>query len=302
MGRQGVFSPYPFSPLWAFGTFIAGRVLRGVGPERGVRTPSDGTGRNDATDVVIMAVMGIEASVRLLLPSPIIGALGPSAASTLHLLAFFVSSPPSRQAAPFSTPLFLRELPTQIHRLAMASWYRSEVSRSRMDGLVKRRLLCSQSVAEEWLLPGREELPAPRDGYIISFTHFHERGFGMPPHPLFCGLLHHYKIELQHLNPNGIHQIAPFIVLCEGFLGIEPHFELWRYFFAVSLVNKRDGSTEPIGCVGIHLRGPRAREYMAIATMKSNKGWHSWWFYVKNVDADPLPLFIGRTIAKAPPE
>jgi hypothetical protein len=41
---------------------------------------------------------------------------------------------------------------------------------------------------------------------------------------------------------------------------------------------------------------------MAIATMKSNKGWHSWWFYVKNVDADPLPLFIGRTIAKAPPE
>jgi hypothetical protein len=91
-------------------------------------------------------------------------------------------------------------------------------------------------------------------------------------------------------------------VLREGFLGIEPHFELWRYFFAISLVNKRDGSTVPIGCAGIHLHEPRAREYMAIATMKSNKGWHLHWFYVKNVDAAPLPLFTGRTIVVAPPE
>jgi hypothetical protein len=40
---------------------------------------------------------------------------------------------------------------------------------------------------------------------------------------------------------------------------------------------------------------------MAIATMKSNKGWHSRWFYIKNYDAAPLPLFTGRTIAAAPP-
>jgi hypothetical protein len=36
-------------------------------------------------------------------------------------------------------------------------------------------------------------------------------------------------------------------MLCEGFLGIEPHFKLWRYFFTVSLVQKRDGSMPPIG-------------------------------------------------------
>jgi hypothetical protein len=100
---------------------------------------------------------------------------------------------------------------------------------------------------EEWLLPGREELPVPCDGYVISFVHFHERGFGTPPHPFFRGLLHHYQIELQHLNPNGIQQITAFIVLCEEFLGIEPHFELWRYFFTVSLIKKRDGSMALIG-------------------------------------------------------
>jgi hypothetical protein len=84
-----------------------------------------------------------------------------------------------------------------------------------LGGLVKRGLLSPRSTAKEWLLPGCEELPVPRDGYVVSFAHFHERGFGMPPHPFFRGFLHHYRIELQHLNPNGIQQIMAFIVLCE---------------------------------------------------------------------------------------
>jgi hypothetical protein len=29
-----------------------------------------------------------------------------------------------------------------------------------------------------------------------------------------------------------------FVVLCKGYLGIELHFELWRYFFSVSLHKK----------------------------------------------------------------
>ena len=47
-----------------------------------------------------------------------------------------------------------------------------------------------------------------------------------------------------------------FIVLCEGYLGIEPHFELWWYFFFVSLHKKRDRARDllvPMRCVGIHL-------------------------------------------------
>jgi hypothetical protein len=84
-------------------------------------------------------------------------------------------------------------------------------------------------------------------------------------------------------------------------LGIEPHLELWRYFFAVSLVKKKDGSMAPIGCAEIHLRRPPAHEYMVITTMKSINGWHSQWFYIKNHDTAPLPLFTGRTIVVASP-
>ena len=68
-----------------------------------------------------------------------------------------------------------------------------------------------------------------------------------------------------------------FIALCKGYLGIEPHFELWRYFFSVSLLKKRDRARDllvPMGYAGIHLRGQRSAEYMPCQLSRSNKGWH----------------------------
>ena len=91
----------------------------------------------------------------------------------------------------------------------------------------------------------------------MSFAHFHERGFTIPAHKFLRGLLDYYKVELQHLTPNGVQHIAVFIALCEGFLGISLHFDLWRYLFAVNLLKKRVGKQElslPVGCAGIHLR------------------------------------------------
>ena len=54
----------------------------------------------------------------------------------------------------------------------------------------------SHSLAEEWLLPGEEDLSSPPDGYVVSFAHFHERGLMTPAHRFLRGLLHYYKIEL----------------------------------------------------------------------------------------------------------
>jgi hypothetical protein len=35
-----------------------------------------------------------------------------------------------------------------------------------------------------------------------------------------------------------------FVALCEGFQAISPHFDLWRYLFAVNLSKKRVGKQE----------------------------------------------------------
>ena len=82
-------------------------------------------------------------------------------------------------------------------------------------------------MAEESLLPGEEDMPSLPDGYVVSFARFHMRRFTTPTHRFLRGLLHYYKIELQHLNANGIQHMAAFVALCEGFLGISPHFDLW---------------------------------------------------------------------------
>ena len=125
----------------------------------------------------------------------------------------------------------------------------------------------------------------------------------MPAHQFLRGLLDYYQVELQHLTPNGIQHIAAFVALCEGFLGISPHFDLWRYLFAVNLLKRWAGKQElhaPVECAGIHLRHHRAGAYPLMRLSTSNKGWHSQWFYVKNDAAAPLPVFTGRYIVETP--
>ena len=51
-----------------------------------------------------------------------------------------------------------------------------------------------------------------------------------------------------------------------------------------------------MGCAGIQLRNNHVNEYLSMCLSTSNKGWHSYWFYVKNDAAAPLPEFSGRLI------
>ena len=63
-----------------------------------------------------------------------------------------------------------------------------------------------------------------------------------------------------------------FLALCEGFLGIDPHFDQWWHLFAINLLKKRVGKQElhtPVGCVGIHLRNNRAEAYPLTKGLKN---------------------------------
>lgn len=95
----------------------------------------------------------------------------------------------------------------------------------------------------EWILPRGEQASSPSPGYMVSFTVFHEWGFSSLPHDFLRELLHYYKVELHHLNPSSIQHMAAFMALCEGYLGIKPHFNLWRYFFKVEMHKNRIGSS-----------------------------------------------------------
>jgi hypothetical protein len=144
-----------------------------------------------------------------------------------------------------------------------------------------------------WRVPPRGcTTPAPEEGEVVVFVSFFESGLGLPAHPFLRGLLNHYKVELHHLNPNGVRQIAAFVTFCEAFLGVEPNFVLWKHFFHARVTMDHGVPLFAGGC-GIQLRNGRVKQYFRAKMTDSNKGWHSEWFYVSNPPPS-LPKFSGH--------
>jgi hypothetical protein len=50
-----------------------------------------------------------------------------------------------------------------------------------MEVLVKRGLLQARMEANEWIVPGINEVSMLPNGYVVSFMPFHERGLAIPP-------------------------------------------------------------------------------------------------------------------------
>ena len=65
---------------------------------------------------------------------------------------------------------------------------------------------------------------------VVFLPHF-VRGLGFPLHPFVRGVMYYYGIDFHDLSPNSFLNISTFIVVCEAFLRIPPHFGLWLKIF-----------------------------------------------------------------------
>jgi hypothetical protein len=83
------------------------------------------------------------------------------------------------------------------------------------------------------IFPGDERVPTPPKGYRAMFLAFLLCGLSLPAHEFLRGLLFVYGVQLHQLTPNSILHIACFITLCESFLGIDPHWVLWKFLFCL---------------------------------------------------------------------
>ena len=73
--------------------------------------------------------------------------------------------------------------------------------------------------------------------------------------------------------------ISVLIHFCEVYLGILPHFNLFRHFFW--LKKKGGGGSKVVGGVYLQLRDRMAGEYIPVPLNTSLKGWNTRWFYMK---------------------
>jgi hypothetical protein len=116
-----------------------------------------------------------------------------------------------------------------------------------------------------------------------------ERGLALLASDFFKGLLKYYGIEYLNLNPNGIFLVFVFIYFCQAFLGIKPHWVLFRKFFHLK---PQPSANDPrvVGGAGIKMREDTTDQYLAYKLIDSNQDWKAKWFYVTNLQLEmPKP-------------
>jgi hypothetical protein len=108
------------------------------------------------------------------------------------------------------------------------SWVPSDFAQKDLDKAQADGLISDD---DQVIFPSTERIPKPQSSFRVMFFAFLLRGLSLPAHEFLRGLLFVYGVQLHQLTPNLILHIACFITLCESFLGIEPHFLLWKSLF-----------------------------------------------------------------------
>ncbi|KAF8692471.1 hypothetical protein HU200_039568 [Digitaria exilis] len=134
-------------------------------------------------------------------------------------------------------------------------------------------------------------------GYVVSLVRLHERGFGVPPSRFLRALCFYF-------SPNSISQAAVFAAVCEGFLGIEPHWDLWRHLFRGELHTESvtKGVRRPVRAGGLVLlvRESRRNLYIPCSMVTNNQEWDRGWFYLRN-DRNRLHTQASSSFAQRAP-
>jgi hypothetical protein len=97
--------------------------------------------------------------------------------------------------------------------------------------------------ATDVTMPVKEIVPRPQEDFWVMFTLF-LRG------PIFVD-----GVQLHQLTPNSILYIARFVTLCECFLGIDPHWGLWRRIFCIRCIVSQT-AVHDVGGAIISTKGP----------------------------------------------
>ena len=117
--------------------------------------------------------------------------------------------------------------------------------------------------------------PEPHER-VVFLTHF-VRGLGFPLHPFVRGLMFYYGLDFHNLAPNFFLNISAFIVVCEAFLRVCPHFGLWLKTFNVKPKVVRGHQAE---CGGAMVGKMANVLWLEGSFVETIKGWQLGWFYI----------------------
>jgi hypothetical protein len=152
-------------------------------------------------------------------------------------------------------------------------WTASKVMQEHLQNLMSQRYMMAVELTA-CHVPKDPASPIQAGGYIVACMTFYEQGFGVPAHQFLCSLLQLYDLGLHHLTPLKILHMAAFVTLCEAYMGIEPHFNLWNYFFHIWLQQGSGVEVVALGSVDFFVRFSRGVDpYFHLSTSGPPDGW-----------------------------
>jgi hypothetical protein len=149
-------------------------------------------------------------------------------------------------------------------------WKKSKAKTEDLLALLNSEYIREKEV-DMWRVAAGDPYPMEKnEDEIPMFARFVERGLSLPASNFFKGLMGYYGIEYLNLNPNGIFHTAVFIHLCEAFLGIKPHWILFRKFFRVK-PQPNASNLRVVEGAGIQMREDAAEQYLSYKLIDSNQ-------------------------------
>src|SRR4051812_13085337 len=154
-------------------------------------------------------------------------------------------------------------------------WMPSSVTEEDVSKFREARFLTSE-IPHRLPVQG-QAIPSPQPGESVVFISHFLRGLGFPTDPFVRGLMFYYGLEFHDLAPESILHTSSFIVMCEAFLHVTPHFGLWLKTFKVEpkIIEGRHAE-----CGGATIKRKADTPWPEGALQEEHGLWQREWFYI----------------------
>jgi hypothetical protein len=185
-----------------------------------------------------------------------------------------------------------------IPKTSGGSWDPCNLDEETLSSLEQEGLIAAKEILR-WRVDPSAATPAPSKKEIVILKSHIDRGLSLLPSYFLKSMLRHYRLQLHHIAPNSFTIIAEFVALCEGFLGIYPHGDLFRLYFNIR--HNRDSNGDLRNCGSISFVPCSGKSYPYIKPHDSAKGWRGSFFYQPD-QAPPKMKYGLRPFVDGPAE
>jgi hypothetical protein len=124
-------------------------------------------------------------------------------------------------------------------------------------------------------------------GEFVLFVSYISCGLALPISPFFLLLLEEFGLQLQHLTPHSILQVAIFVHLCEMFVGVAPYTSLFRHLFVLVKSGK---AKDYLSAYYFQTRPDSIGAYISSLGGARWENWHADWVIISAEANDRLAL------------